>query len=368
MSSDKKRVAIIGTGGIAHAHVKGFAENADRATIVAVNDVNGDAAKKFAETYGIPGVYSDVETLLREEKPDLVSICTPPKVHTPLSIQSMEAGAWVLCEKPLCASLEELDEIAASENKTGRYTASVFQWRYGSAAQHLKSMFDDGSLGRAMVGVCNTTWYRDQAYYDVPWRGTWENELGGVTMGHGIHLTDLFLWLLGEWSEVKAMAGTLARNMEVEDVSSALVKFRNGAMGTVLTSVLSPRQETYLRLDFEHATAETAGLYSVSNDNWRFDRGVLLPDDADPDKDPLVQRWKALDRDETGSHPAQISRLLSEMDEGLRPGTSTEGVRPTLEFITALYKSAFTGETVHAGDIRPGDPFYTQLNGGQPKL
>jgi len=368
MNNDKKRVAIIGTGGIAHSQAQGFIENAGRCSMVAVSDVNEEVAREFAGRYEIPNVYRDVESLLQREKPDLVSICTPPKVHTPLSIQCMEAGAWVLCEKPLCASLAELDEIAESEQRTGRYTASVFQWRYGSAAQHLKSMFDGGALGRAMVGVCNTTWYRDQAYYDVAWRGTWENELGGVTMGHGIHLTDLFLWLLGEWSELKAMAGTVARSIEVEDVSSALVKFKNGAMGTVLTSVLSPRQETYLRLDFEQATVEATGLYSVSNENWRFDRGALLPEGADPDADLLVTQWRSLEEDRAGGHPAQITTLLDEMDEGTRPATSTDGVRPTLEFVTALYKSAFTGETVHAGDIGPGDPFYTQVNGGRPKL
>lgn len=69
-------------------------------------------------------------------------------------------------------------------------------------------------------------------------------------MGHGIHLIDLLLWLLGEWSEVRAMVGTVARRIEVEDASSVLGEFKNGAMATVLTSVLSPGQESYLRLDF----------------------------------------------------------------------------------------------------------------------
>ena len=274
----------------------------------------------------------------------------------------MEAGAWVLCEKPLCASLEELDRIVESEKRTGCRTASVFQWRFGSAAQHLKRIFEDGTLGALYTGVCNTTWYRDQAYYDVPWRGTWESELGGVTMGHGIHLTDLFLWLAGDWLEVKAMTGTLARNIEVEDVSSALVRFRNGAMGTVLTTVLAPRQETYLRLDFEEATVETRGLYSVSNDNWSFDRGEQAQEET---TDRVIERWNAISGDVAGGHEAQIGHMLTDMRERRRPDTSGDGVRRTLEFITALYKSAFTGETVRAGSIGSGDPFYTAIHGGQ---
>ncbi len=362
MGKERIKAAIIGAGGIAQAHVRGFQEHGDQCELVGVADTDRGAAERLGAQYGISGVYAGVDALLESTRPDLVAICTPPAVHTELSIRCMDAGAWVLCEKPLCASLEELDRIVEGEERTGCRTASVFQWRFGSAAQHLKHMFEVGSLGSLYTGVCNTTWFRDQAYYDVPWRGTWKSELGGVTMGHGIHLTDLFLWLAGDWLEVKAMAGTLARNIEVEDVSSALVKFRNGALGTVLTTVLAPRQESYLRLDFEEATVETRGLYSVSNENWSFDRGERRP--ADP-PDALTEQWSALSTDVPGGHAAQIGHMLADMREGRRPSTSGDGVRRTLEFISALYKSAFTGETVRTGSIGPGDPYYAKIHGGQ---
>ena len=129
-------------------------------------------------------------------------------------------------------------------------------------------MIERGALGRPLVGTCLTTWYRNAAYYDKPWRGRWDNELGGVTMGHGIHLLDLFLWLFGEWAEVSAMIGTLDRPIQVEDVSVATVRFASGALGSVVNSVLSPREETYLRLDLQRATVEVRTLYSYGNRHW----------------------------------------------------------------------------------------------------
>src|SRR5205814_3895037 len=193
------------------------------------------------------GRYTDATKMLAEQRPELVHICTPPGLHCKLSIQSMEAGAWVLCEKPICASLAELDRLADAEKRTGKFVSSVFQMRFGSAAQHLRKLMKENALGKPLVGLCNTTWYRSHEYYAVPWRGKWSTELGGPTMIHGIHVMDLFLYLLGDWQEVRAMIGTLDRKINVEDVSMAMVRFENGVMGSIVNSILCPRQETHLR-------------------------------------------------------------------------------------------------------------------------
>ena len=110
-------------------------------------------------------------------------------------------------------------------------SAASFSIALDRERPHLRSLIQEQAMGRLLVGLCNTTWYRNEAYYAVPWRGKWATELGGPTMGHGIHQIDLFLWLLGDWEEVRAMAGTLYHDIEVEDVSMAVVRFANGAMG-----------------------------------------------------------------------------------------------------------------------------------------
>ncbi len=212
-------------------------------------------------------------------------------------------------------------------------------------------------MGRPLVGVCNTLWYRGDAYFDVSWRGKWATELGGPTMGHGIHLTDLFLWLMGDWAEISAMIDTLERKVEFEDVAMALVRFENGALGSVVNSVLSPRQESHLRLDFQKATVEVNTLYSYRNENWRF---TAL--DADGGAATIAQ-WDALREDVGSSHAEQLKDVLDRLDQGERPPVSGTEARRILEFIASLYKSAITGQTVKRGSITPDDPFYYAMNG-----
>jgi predicted dehydrogenase len=351
------RAAIVGTGNIAGAHVAALRRMGGRAEVVAAVDVDGARAGAFCTEHGIPRSYVDIAEMLAEEALDLVHVCTPPQSHRELSVQCMEAGAWVLCEKPLCASLEEMDAIEEAERATGKYCASVYQWRFGSGARHLKTLISSGELGRPLAGLCQTTWYRDAAYYQVPWRGKWETELGGATMGQGIHAMDLFLWLMGDWREVRAMIGTLDRDIEVEDVSMATVLLENGAMGSVVNSVLSPRQRTHLRFDLQEATVEVDSLYGYTNADWSYS----IPDGA-AHADSLA-RWQKIPEESLSMHAGQVADLLDCMEEDRRPSTSGAGARRTLEFITGLYKAAMTGEPVLRDSIEKGDPFYHRLNG-----
>lgn len=353
MTAAPRRVAIVGAGGIAASHVRAIRAQGDRAELVAAVDVDPDQLRRFREEHEVPAGYGDVREMLDLERPDLVCIATPPVLHAELSVLSLERGAWVLCEKPLCASLAELDRISAAEERTGRHCASVFQWRFGSAGQHLKGLIAQGALGRPLVGLCQTTWYRDQAYYDKPWRGRWDNELGGASMGHGIHAMDLFLWLMGDWREVSAMIGTLDRSIEVEDASVAVVRFDGGALGTMVNSVLSPHEETYVRLDFQHATIEVRALYHYTNSHWTFT----------PAPGASADVWR-IPADEASSHAAQLRRLLESMDRDAPPPAGTAEVRPTFEFLSSLYRSAAGGGgVVRRGEIAPDDPFYSHVAG-----
>jgi predicted dehydrogenase len=357
ISMTRYRVAIVGTGAIANYHMRALAQMSERVEVVAAVDVLRDRVEAFSREHAIPRFYIDATEMLQRERPDLVHIATPPNTHYDLIIHALESGAAVLCEKPLCASLAELDHILAVEQRTGTYCSSVFQWRFGSGSQHLKHLLQTEALGRPLVGICHTTWFRDHSYYEVPWRGKWLTEGGGPTMGHGIHAMDLFLWLLGDWKEVSAMTGTLDRKIEVEDISLAMVRFKNRALGSIVNSVLSPREETYLRFDFQKASVELTALYSYTNKDWRFSQPQSKQDTA------VLARWQELSQDQPASHMTQITHLLDSLDRRERPLASTSNVRPTLECISAIYKSAATGHTIQQGSIVEGDPFYYHVAG-----
>jgi predicted dehydrogenase len=355
------RAALIGTGSIARAHVEAVRACAGRVDLVAGVDVDRVRCETFCRQHGISHAYDDVEAMLAAERPQLVMVCTPPALHTALSVRCLDAGAWVLCEKPLCGSLADLDTIAAAEERSGAYCSSVFQIRFGAAARHVHRLLEAGELGRPLVGLCQTTWYRADAYFANPWHGRWAEAFGGPTMQLGIHTMDLFLWLWKDWEEVTAAAATLNHQMEVEDVSLALVRFASGALANVVNSAVSPRQETVLRLDFQRATVEAHYLYRYGNEDWRIDGPPDAPWAAD------VARWQAFPDDYRASHAAQLGDLLDSMARGERPLGSGDEIRRTIEFTTCLYKSAFTHQPVRRGSIAPADPYYRSVSGHAPQ-
>jgi predicted dehydrogenase len=358
--SQTYRAVLIGTGSVADSHVRAIEETRGRVKLVSAVDVDPERVNAFATRHRISTRHTDYRVALREDRPDLVLVAAPPATHAAMSIAAMQAGAWVLCEKPLCASLAEFDRIAEAESRTGRFTACVFQQRFASSTAHLRRLVADGLLGRPLVAVCHTLWYRDASYYAVPWRGKWATELGGPTMGLGIHAMDHLLHLLGDWAEVRAQAATLDRDVEVEDVSMALVRFASGALASMVNSALSPRQETSIRLDFQRATVELTHLYGYTRDNWKL---TLAPAAAE-EGNTLVQAWQHFPPDTGSTHAAQLAEFIADMDANRRPLTSGTDARRTLELLTALYKSAFTGQPVARGSIQSGDPFYTALHGG----
>lgn len=351
------QVAIIGAGNIAEvAHMPAIHSQDGQAQVVAVVDVDHDRARGFAERWQIPAAFSDLQRMLAQCAPDLAIVCTPPIAHRDAIVACLDAGVWVWCEKPPTLSLAEYDEIAAHERDGGPYAAYVFQHRFGSAARALREHIRAGRLGKPLIGICHTLWYRDEAYYQVPWRGKWSTEGGGPTMGHGIHQMDLMLSLLGEWTEVRAATATLARDVETEDASMAMVRFASGAMVSVVNSVLSPRETSYLRLDFPEATVELTHVYGYDNSNWTWTpaphRAGQTPADLGAPED-----------DDASSHAAQLRRLIDDLRHARRPEASGDDGRRVLAFIAALYQSARTGGPVTVDVIVPGSPFYHSMSG-----
>ena len=351
------RAVLIGTGSVAQSHVQALRSAGNRVDFGAAMDIDEGRVRAFCAHHGVPRSYTDVDQLLQAESPRLVLIATPSATHCDLSVRCLEAGAWVLCEKPLCGSLAEMDRIEDAERRTGNYCASVFQWRFGSGGKHVKNLLDSGTLGRPLVCNSLVTWYRTPAYYAVPWRGRWETELGGASMTLGIHAMDFVLWLLGEWEEVRAMMGTLDRDIEVENVSMASVRFATGAMANMTNSALSPRESSYVRLDTQKATVELTHLYRYSNDDWRFSvpAGAGLEDE--------LETWRDFPEDYMCSHDRQLAEFLDSMQAGERPAVSGPDVRPTIEFLSSLYKSAMLGRAVQRGEIANNDPFYHRMCG-----
>ncbi|MGO3554976.1 MAG: Gfo/Idh/MocA family protein [Microbacterium gubbeenense] len=305
------RVAIVGTGGIARGqHFPSLAALGDRVVIVAVTDTDPASARSAADEFGVPAVYDDLPGLLAAERPDVVVLATPPIAHRAQAIAALDAGAWVISEKPPTLSLAEYDEIAEHEGENGPFVSYIFQHRFGSAAMRLRELIRDGELGRALVAQCNTLWFRPPEYLAVPWRGKWQTEGGGPTMGLGIHQMDLLLSLLGDWSEISAAMATLDRETEMEDVAMATVRFESGAMCSITNSMLSPRESSQVRIDFERGSFELEHLYGYAGDGRR--------------RIPLGPRRERLEQ----HAPAAVRLGHRRVRAGRAPGSARRGGTP----------------------------------------
>ncbi len=350
------RAAIIGTGAIAHAHAQALADLAPRIALVAVVDVDADRAAAFAQRFGAAVVHADVAALLDAERLDLVHICTPPQTHVPLAIAALRAGVAALVEKPTALNLAEMDELVAVSRETGVPALTVFQHRFGGAAQRLQALVAAGVLGRPLVATCETLWHRTPDYFDLPWRGRWDIEGGGPTMGHGIHQFDLLLAVLGPWARLTAFAARQSLPTDTEDVSMALVEFDNGALATVVNSIVSPRETSRLRFDFEYATVEVEHLYGYTDADWTFTPA--------PGHEHLAAQWTAGGGTDVSGHRGQLAAIVDALSAGETPAVAAEDARRTLEFAAATYASAFRGVPIRAGEITGDDPFRHAMHGG----
>lgn len=347
MTTPTLRCALVGTGAVANLHARAVAAH-PRAELVAVADIRLDAAEAFAAQYGVAAAYGDLDEMLAAQHPDVVLICTPPGVHREQALAAFAAGAHVVVEKPPAPSLDELDEMRAAADRAGRRLAVVFQQRTGTGAAHVRALLRSGALGRPLVAVCQTLWFRGADYFAVPWRGKWATEGGGTTLGHGIHQIDLLAHLLGDWSAVQGRLWRLDRETETEDVSTATVLFEGGVVAQLVTSAVSPRETSSIRIDTQKATISVDHLYGHGHENWRITPAPGFEDEA--------AGWAFPDAEERSDHAPLLRDVFDALlDDAPLPATADAPAR-SLEIVAAVYASAAADGAVVTPEILAAHP------------
>ena len=325
------RCAIVGAGAIAHTHASAVAAHPS-AELVAVADLSGERADAFAAQWDVPHVYSDLDVMLAEERPDVLLVCTPPGPHRAQALAGFAAGAHVVVEKPPAPSLDELDDMIRAAAEADRRLAVVFQQRTGTAAAHVQRLLAEGAFGRPLLALCQTLWYRDADYFAVPWRGRWETEGGGTTLGHGIHQLDLLAFLLGDWASVQGRLWRLDRETQTEDTSTATITFRNGVVAQVVTSAVAPRETSSIRIDTQRATITVDHLYGHARGDWRITPAPGFESEADD--------WAFPDPDEPSGHAPLLRDVFDALLSGAPLPPTADAPARSIELVAAIYASA----------------------------
>jgi len=344
------QLAIIGCGKVAHLHAQAIG-NLPNARLAAVWSRTPASAQKFAEKYGVKP-YGNIDAMVRENNIDLVIVCNPHPFHKDVAIKAAQAGAHVLVEKPLAATLEDSDAMITACKQAGVRLGVISQRRWYAPVKRIHDAIEAGKIGTPVLGTINMLGWRDKPYYDAdPWRGTWEMEGGGVLVNQAPHQLDILLWFMGEVDEVYGVWRNLNHPyIKVEDTALAIVKFKNGGIGNIIVSN-SEKPGIFGKVQVHGSNGASIGVQT--DGGAMFIAGmssVLEPPVNDlwtvPGEESLLAGWVKEDSelferiDPTIYYmERQIEDFLQALDENREPLVNGETGRRTVELFTAIYRS-----------------------------
>lgn len=333
------RFGLVGCGRVAPRHAK-FLGDLPGAALSAVADIVDTRADHFAHEYGADAYYN-YEKMLERDDLDVITICTPSGLHAEMGIKAAQAGKHVLVEKPIALSLEDANALIKAADDAGVLLGVVLQNRYNPPMQKTCEAVQAGLLGRLLLGNATVRWFRPQEYYEDHWHGTLAMD-GGALMNQSIHHIDALQWLIGDVESVFAYTATLAHRMEAEDTGVAVLKFKNGALGTVEGSTVTYPQnlEGSIAIFGEHGSVKVGGTALNRRVIWKIDgqleheREILTQEQLDP---PSVYG---------SSHREVIADMIDAVRNNRAPQTNGSEAIRSLEIVLAIYESARTGQPV----------------------
>jgi UDP-N-acetyl-2-amino-2-deoxyglucuronate dehydrogenase len=362
---EKLRFGILGCGVIGPHHARAIA-GLQSAELVAVADVVPELAEKLAGEYGC-SPYGGLEKMLSGVDIDAVCVCTPSGMHAEDAVTALEAGKDVVIEKPVDVTLKAADRLLDVQRATERKVAVVSQHRFDAATRAVHEALGRGEFGRLTSGSAEVRWWRSQSYYDSGgWRGTWELDGGGVLINQAIHSIDLLHWLMGSVDEVTAYTGLLAHErIEVEDTAVAILKFANGALGTIVATTAA-----YPGLTATIAVHGDRGSAVIDDDELRYfhvagegqEGDAYGADGGHNQAEEIMERFGEVESGvgagaDPGSlsmaHRDQIQDFVEAVREGREPSINLEEGRKPLAIIQGIYESARTGEPVRIQQWNP---------------
>ncbi|MEO0383578.1 MAG: Gfo/Idh/MocA family oxidoreductase [Pseudomonadota bacterium] len=227
-----------------------------------------ESAQAFAAKHDAQA-YADVRDIAADPEIDFAIIVTPPNARAELIKPLAKAGKPILLEKPVARDGAEAEAVVKLCEDAGVKLGIVFQHRMREASKKASELVTSRSLGALGVAEINVPWWREQAYYDEPGRGTYARDGGGVLISQAIHTLDLALSLTGPVASVQAMTATSRfHTMESEDFATAGLRLTNGAIGSLVASSASfPGGAETITLHFDKASLHLgSGVLTVS---WR---------------------------------------------------------------------------------------------------
>lgn len=333
---------IVGCGHIAPSHANAI-KNIDGANLYSVCDIIPEKAEKFAKKNQVEKIYYDYKKMLRDPKIDVICVCAPSGIHGEISKNAARAGKNIVCEKPMEINSEKIEDVIKVVRECGIKMQCIFQKRTMMEAIAVRKAIREGKFGRILLADAHLKYYRTQKYYNsAEWRGTWDLDGGGALMNQGIHGIDLLLWMVDEKVEkVFARAGTLARNIPVEDTAVALLKFSGGGYGVIEGATTAyPGFKTRFEIFGDKGTVifDDSGIKT-----WEF-IGNDIP--FNPELNKKVDGCGDPSKIISKGHYILIKDLIEAINKNKEPMIPPEEAKMAVELICAIYKSALENKEI----------------------
>lgn len=338
--------AVLGLGiGMAHADAAFTLPDAE---LVAVCDINEARLQRAIEKFENVTAYSDFEALLADPRVDVISICLPSAMHADFAVRAMEAGKHVLIEKPIDITPARAALIEEARLRTGMKAGVVHQNRFNVNMAPIKEAVDSGRLGRLILGSFGVKWYREQSYYDNGgWRGTWEMDGGGSLMNQAVHTVDLMQWLMGDVASVTSTMGIYNHDIQTEDMTASLIKFKSGATATFVSTTCA-----FPGISTEICLYGTGGSIEADADILKVWKMKDAPDEEAEENEMLALygggNLSAMSREPQRliGHAHVVEDMILAVRDDRDPEVMPTEAMKSVAIVEAVYRSARTGETV----------------------
>ena len=278
----ERRVGIVGYGVMGRAHAYAYRTapliRPAQTTFVpvAMSGRDADRVGEVAAGVGVEAM-TDWRALVERADIDVVDICTPPGTHAEIAIAAASAGKDVLCEKPFAVTTQDAAAALAAVRSAGVRHAVGFNYRRLPAVSLLAELVAEGALGE--VRLWRATWLSDEFVDpEIPFDWRFERAMGGTTIADlGSHLVDMATWMLGPVAQVCATSSTFVtrrstsdgdRSVEVDDASSALLRFASGAQGTMEVARAAPRHPCDFVVEVNGSIGTAVFSYARLNELW----------------------------------------------------------------------------------------------------
>ena len=343
------KYALIGCGRIATNHIKAVLNNKNYIELIAVCDLLPAAMEALLTKHGLEkdtsiARYTDYKQMITEHPElELIAIATDSGVHAEIALHCIDKGINVIVEKPMTMSMKDAEEVIRRSKEKGVKVSVCHQNRFNVAIQEMRKALEAGRFGRISHGSINVRWNRGKEYYDqAAWRGKWASD-GGCLFNQCIHGIDLLRWMMGD--EVEEVYGVTKQQfhdfIETEDVGMAVVKFKNGAIGTIegTVNVYPKNLEETLYLFGEKGTVKIGGTSTNNIDVWNF------LDETDGDyKNKGLQ--EATSNVYGNGHTSLYADVIEAIKNDRNPYIDAVAGRNAVEMILAIYQSSKTGKPV----------------------